>query len=59
MKKLILVLCILVGGAWWCYAIIDLMFIHTWVGLMGIWAGAALFLLGFGEINELEDYEIE
>lgn len=54
MKNFILVLCILVGGAWWCYSIIDLIFIHTCVGIMGIWAGAAMFLLGLGEINEME-----
>ena len=54
MKNVILILCILVGGAWWCYSIIDLMFIHTWIGIMGIWLGAAMFLLGFGEIKEME-----
>lgn len=59
MKNFILVLSVLVGGIWWCYAIIDLMFFHTWFGLMGIWAGAAMFLLGWGEINESEEYEIE
>ena len=54
MKNVILILCIFVGGAWWCYSLIDLMFFHTWVGIMGIWAGAAMFLLGMSEIREIE-----
>ena len=59
MKNLILILCILVGGAWWCYSILDIMFFHTGVGLMGIWAGAVMFLLGWSEISESEEYEID
>lgn len=54
MKNVILILCIFVGGAWWCYSIIDLMFIHTWVGIMGIWAGASMFLLGISALREIE-----
>ena len=59
MKNIILTLCILGGGAWWCYAIVDLMFFHTWWGLVGIWAGAGMFLIGWGEVDESEDYEIK
>ena len=52
MKDVILALCVLFGGALWCYSILDLMFFHTWVSLMGIWSGAALFLISWSEINE-------
>jgi hypothetical protein len=54
MKNFILVLCVFVGAFWWCAAIINLFFCPSWFGLMGIWAGAAIFLLGMSEIKSVE-----
>ena len=51
-KDALLVLMVFVSAGWWCYSIVALMFFPNAVALMGIFFGAACFLMGMDLIKE-------